>query len=279
MARFDRLLFGTAGIPLSTPDRNMVNGVAYLPELGLDGMEMEFVHSVNVSKEKAPLVKESAAEHGMTLTCHGSYYINLNAKEPEKVKASIGRIIDAATRAWEAGAFSMTFHSAFYLGQDSATVFATVKKHLSAIVAELKEQGVGIWVRPETTGKGTQFGTVEELLELSQEVEQVMPCIDFSHLHARSNGKYNSYEETSAVLEKVEKALGKKGLSQMHIHLSGIEYSAKGERNHVPLERSDLKYREILRAWKDYRIKGMVICESPNIEEDALLLKKTFQSL
>jgi deoxyribonuclease-4 len=30
---------------------------------------------------------------------------------------------------------------------------------------------------------------------------------------------------------------------------------------------------------RDYEVKGLVICESPNLEEDALLLKETYQRL
>jgi len=98
-------------------------------------------------------------------------------------------------------------------------------------------------------------------------------------LHARSNGKYNSYEEFRSVLEDSEKMLGKEFLKNMHIHISGIEYTSKGERRHLVLKDSDFKYQELLRALKEFDCRGVVICESPNIEVDALLLKKTFEEL
>ena len=65
----------------------------------------------------------------------------------------------------------------------------------------------------------------------------------------------------------------------MHIHLSGIAYREKGEKNHLVLKDSDLNYADLLRAWKAFNLKGVVICESPNIEKDALLLQKTYKSL
>ena len=106
-----------------------------------------------------------------------------------------------------------------------------------------------------------------------------MPCVDFAHFHARTNGKYNTYEEFAGILEKIEKALGKKGLENMHIHITGIAYGPKGEKNHLNLEESDLKYTELLKALKDFKVKGVVVCESPNIEGDALLMKKTFEKI
>jgi len=65
----------------------------------------------------------------------------------------------------------------------------------------------------------------------------------------------------------------------MHIHLSGIHYGAKGELKHLNLKEADLRYAELLQALRECRAKGMVICESPNLEEDALLLQATYNTL
>jgi deoxyribonuclease-4 len=124
----------------------------------------------------------------------------------------------------------------------------------------------------------TQLGSLAETIKLSQDVEQVLPCVDFAHLHART-GKMNSYDEFCGILAEVEKGLGKKALSEMHIHMSGINYGPKGERNHLELAESDFKYKELMRAFKDFKIKGVVVSESPNIEQDALLMKKTYEAL
>ena len=48
MKKPNRLLFGTAGIPLSTPDRNTLNGISHVKKLGLGCMELEFVRSINI---------------------------------------------------------------------------------------------------------------------------------------------------------------------------------------------------------------------------------------
>jgi len=276
---FDKLFFGTAGIPHSTQNPSTIEGIKRVSELGLGGMELEFVHSVNVSPQKAPEVKKAALESNVNLSCHGSYYINLNSVEKDKILASKERVLAGAKSAFLSGATSITFHAAFYLKTSPKETLLNVKKSLEEIVSELKKEKNSIWIRPETTGKATQFGSLEELLELSSQLPQVLPCIDFSHLHARSNGKMNSYAEFRRVLEDSEKALGKDFLKNLHCHVSGIEYSDKGERNHLTLKESDFKYKELLLALKDMNCKGLIICESPNIEDDALLLKKTFETL
>ncbi len=270
------LLFGTAGIPVATQPRNTANGIKCVRKLGLDAMEMEFVHSVNISKEAAPLVRQSAETNKVRLTCHGQYYINLNSDD--KVDASRQRIINAARISWLCGGWSVCFHAGYYVGQQS-TAYGKIKNHISEAVKTLRNEGNNIWIRPEVSGKPTQFGSLEEVVMLSEEVEGVMPCIDFSHLHARTNGKFNTKHEFEQILGLVEKNLGRFGLENMHIHLSGINYGPKGEKNHLILEESDMNYKDLLRVWKDFKIGGVVICESPNIEGDALLIKKTYDSL
>jgi deoxyribonuclease-4 len=127
-------------------------------------------------------------------------------------------------------------------------------------------------------GKPSQFGTIEEILNLSTELEGVAPCLDFAHWHAR-DGKSNSYQEFASVLEQVEQKLGRVALDNMHIHVSGIYYGKKGELKHLNLKESDFQYAELIKALRDYDARGIVICESPNLEEDALLLQATYNTL
>ena len=273
------LRFASAGIPLSTPKPGTIEGIRHVRELGLGGMEFEFVHSVNVKGDKAIEAGRVADDADVVLTAHGSYYINLNAQEKEKVIASRKRIIDAANAARLAGAFSVTFHPAFYLKDDEGVVYNRVKSQLKSITDELKDVGNDITISPETTGKGTQFGSLKELVSLSAELDNVMPCVDFAHLHARSIGKYNSLEEFRSIFSFIEKELGRRALDNMHMHVAGIAYGDKGEKNHLILDDSDLKYFELLQALKEFKVKGSLVCESPNIEDDALLLKKNYDKL
>ncbi|MFH1316498.1 MAG: deoxyribonuclease IV [Candidatus Woesearchaeota archaeon] len=275
--KIDKLLFGPAGSPHSSKDRGAIAGVEEVKNLGLGCMELEFVRQVYLKEDQAKDLKQAAKKNNILLTAHGSYYINLTSPEKAKINASKKRILQAADIAWLAGAYSVTFHPAYYMKEDHGKVYEKVKQQIKEIVTELKDKGNKIWIRPETTGKPSQFGTVDEILKLSQELDQVMPCIDFSHLHART-GKNNTLPEFKQTLEKVEKSLGKHGLNNMHIHVSGINYTEKGERNHLNLKQSDLNYKDLIKVFKEFRIKGAVISESPNLEDDALLLQRLFSS-
>ncbi len=280
MSKWKGLLFGPAGVPHSSPKKSTEEGIKQVAKLGLDCMELEFVQGVRMKPELAKRVNRLRQELGLELTVHAPYFINLNSKEPEKVKKSIERILDSARIGYLAGAKSVTFHAAFYQNDDPEKVYKRVKDAIEEILETLDREGVKIDIRPETTGKPTQFGTVEEILKLSQEFPgRVFPCVDFAHLHARYNGGQNSYEEFMETLEKIEKYLGRDALENMHIHVSGIAYGPKGEKNHLNLEESDMNYRDLIRAFVDKNIKGCVVSESPNLEGDAILLKKLYLKL
>ncbi len=272
-----KLRFGTAGIPLSTPERNTLNGIAHVRALDLDAMELEFVRQVHITSAKAPAVREAAKRHNIRLTCHGQYYINLNSPEEEKITASKQRIFNAARIASLCGAKSMTFHAAYYMKCDPERVYEKVKEGVKEVINKLKDNGHSIMVRPETTGKPSQWGSVKEILRLSEEMEGVKPCIDFSHLYARRIGKLNSHAQFCEVLSSVEKSLGREGLNDMHMHISGIEYGPKGERNHLNLQQCEFNYKSLLKALKEFNCKGIVISESPNIEWDALRMKNEYE--
>ncbi|MBI3036354.1 TIM barrel protein [Candidatus Woesearchaeota archaeon] len=273
----NKLLFGTAGIPIAAKGTDTASGIKAVRALGLDAMELEFVQSVNISRENAPKIKAAAEKENVVLTCHAPYYINLNAAEDAKLEASKKRLIKAAEVAGLCGGQSVAFHPGYYLGMDKDKVYEKVKRQLKMVVAELKNIGCGIWVRPETTGKRSQFGDLSEIMRLCNEINQVMPCIDYAHMHARES-KNNSHEEFKEILAAVEKELGKEALKDMHIQIAGVNYSGKGELNHLTLRESDLKYEEIVRSWKEFDIAGVVISESPNIEGDALILKKMWNN-
>ncbi len=272
------LVFGTAGIPNPLKAKTTQGGIELLYKLGLSCMEVEFVKGVNMTPATARDVARVATKRGIRLSAHAPYFINLNAREPEKVRASRERIVQTARITALLGGECVVFHPAYYLKDEPVKVYATVKTNLEQIVARLKIEGNRVCIRPEVMGKDSQFGTLEEVLQLCAEVEGVAPALDFAHWHART-GKVNSYNEFIAVLKKVEKRLGRAALDNLHIHVSGIRYGEKGENNHLNFAESDFNYEALVMALKDYKVKGMVICESPNLEDDAQLLKQAYEKL
>ena len=272
------LIFGTGGIPRSAKTPSTINGIKRIAELGLGCMEIEFVQGVKMGELGARQVADIATKEGVKLSAHAPYFINLNSREPEKIKASQDRLLQTARIASICGAESIVFHTAFYLGNPPEEAYNNVKKRLEEVMHQLRQENNRVWIRPEIMGKSSQFGTIEEVLNLSYELEGIAPCIDFAHCHART-GRFNSYPEFASILQQVKERLGRPSLDNMHIHISGIAYGKKGEIKHLNLKDSDLQYVELIKVLTDYDAKGFVICESPNLEEDTLLLQEIYKTL
>jgi deoxyribonuclease-4 len=273
------LIFGTAGIPLSTPPSgDTIAGLRQVSQLGLGAMEIEFVRSIYLRDNTAPPVACVGGKLGLRLSCHAPYYLNLNASDEEKLRKSAVMIRQSARIASLAGARTLVFHPGYYLKEAPETVYSRIKYQLEMIVDKLNDEGTSIELRPELAGKTSQFGTLSEILRLSKEIPGVAPAIDFAHLYA-ATGRYNSYPEFAQVLEKIGEVLGPDALKTLHLHVSGIESGKGGERRHRNLLETSYRYEELIQALIDFQASGLVICESPNIEDDALLLQSTWREL
>jgi deoxyribonuclease-4 len=272
---------GTVGKPTSTPAKpgGSVGAVMQIRELGLGAFEIGWVRAVRVSEETCLKIKEAAEEQDVLLSVHAPYFINLNADEEEWPK-SRKRLMDAAHYGWLAGATEIIFHPGSYFGKDPAEVLPTAIERLAGCAAELQEGGNGVTLRPETMGKAAMLGSLEDTLAMSKAVEGVEPCLDFAHLHARpGDGSMNSYDEWARALERYGKVLGKKALKRLSCHLSGIEYTEKGERKHLQMPEADFDLEALLRALHDFECGGRILSESPVMEDDALLYKERWMAI
>ncbi|PIK14256.1 TIM barrel protein [Halobacteriovorax sp. JY17] len=275
----NKLLFGTAGVPNSTQKKNNpIEGVKQIHALGLDCMQLEFAHGVRMKEEVSSALRKVSYELGVPLTSHGPYYINLNAREQDKIDSSVERIIQTAKISDLCGAESMTFHAAFYMKDSPFDVFDLVEKSMNVIEERLSRLDIEIELRPELTGKTSQFGSLDELITLTKNVSSCAPCMDFSHLYART-GKYNTEEEFKEVLTRIKDEIGESSLSNMHIHISGISSNSKGDLKHLNLAKSKFNWQALLKSLKDFNCGGYVICNSPNLEDDALLMKEFYNTL
>jgi deoxyribonuclease-4 len=272
------LVFGTVGTPLTTPKNpgGTVGGIRRIAELGLGTLELAWVQSVRVSEGKCAEIKATGEAHGVALSVHAPYFINLNAKDEEWPR-SRKRLMDAAHYGHLAGATDVIFHPGSYFGGEARAALDTALPRLRGCVQELRAAGNPIILRPETMGRSAMLGSLEDTLVMAEEVDGVLPCIDFAHLHARpGDGTANSYDEWTAMLKLIKKRLGVSALRSVHIHLSGIEYGPKGEKFHLPLKESDLKYRELFKALNEAGAQGRVLCESPQMEADAAVMKRAW---
>jgi deoxyribonuclease IV len=271
--------FGTVGSPASAAqNKGSVGGIMRLRELNLSALELAWVQSVRVTDETCAKIKAAGEECDIAISVHAPYYINLNADTEEMWLAGRERLLAAARCGHKAGATDIIFHPGSYMKREPRAAYASARDRLCEVADTLKKEKVAVTLRPETMGKSAMLGTLEEAINWSREIENVLPCVDFAHLHARpGDGSFNSYDEFTAALQLIASGLGERGLKRMHIHFSGIAYGPKGERNHLNLADADIKYKELFKALANIGAAGRVMSETPNMEEDAVLMQSTYQ--
>ncbi|MEM3370242.1 MAG: TIM barrel protein [Candidatus Woesearchaeota archaeon] len=256
-----RILLGPAG----SPEASTVDGVFSVARMGLSALEVEFTHGIKMQRETAVKIFEAAKQTGVRLSVHAPYFINLASEDKQKARASRERILRSAELASLMGASPVVFHAAYYGRLGAERCYEIVKDEINIMQDALKENGWRTELAPETTGKPSQFGTLEELLRLRRETGCSF-CVDFAHILAR-NGSVD-YDE---VLKKLV------GMPNIHSHFSGIEYSSKGERYHKVMSEEEI--RKLLLAVLKSGVSITIISESPITWQDSLKMKRILEEL
>ncbi len=271
------IIFGTAGLPIRSRGTTL-DGLQCVHDLKLQAMELEFVHSVNLKEEAARKVGELAGKLGLVVSAHAPYYINLLSEDKYKRDASRIRIIESCRIGGLACAKRIVFHPAFYGKMEKKQAYEEMEGQVDLILQQLNSRKIeNTILAPEVMGKISQFGTIGENFSLAKEFgfEKVNPCIDFGHLHARTNGGLKKKGDFIKILEEVEQ-FGKRHLQTLHIHFEGIAFTEKGERNHLPISSKSPDFQLLAEALVEKNCSGTIICESPEIENDALEMQEIY---
>ncbi len=272
--------FGPAGVPIRFGSVKMDEAVRRTAEeLGLGAFEMEFVYGARSKKELMDAVKAEADSHGMVISSHAPYYVNLCNKD--KQSSNIRHLVSSALLTQYAGGWVTVFHPGFYQKKTPEEAYREAKRQILNIINEYHAKGgKGVLFGAETVGKKSQFGGLKEVVRLAQEVEGVMPVIDFAHLIAREDWPLRTKDDYRRLFEYLEKELGREYVENIHAHFSEIEYTEKGERRHLPLgTKYEPDYRQLLEVMVEHGYGGTIISETPALEEDALKMKAYYEQI
>ena len=272
-----RIRFGPAGKPLGFKG-GMEKVPAFLASVGLNALEYEAVRGVNIREEKARLLGEEARKHGVVLSMHAPYYINLASEEEKVIGGSKRRLIEALRASEWMHAYIVVFHPGYYkdLGREEA--LRRVVKALQEVWMEASSLGISYpLLGAETTGKQSQVGSLEDIAEICSKVERCRPVVDWAHLHARAQGEFiRSKEDVAKVIDFLENSLGSEALKPLHQHFSRIEYGKGGEKQHHPLHEKEYgpEFEHVCSSLLELGVDSVIISESPLLDRDALVMKK-----
>jgi len=269
-----KIYLGPAGIPHSSKKKNTIEGIRTVKELGLNAMEVEFVQGVRMSRETAEETGQVAKELGVRLSVHAPYFINLCSEEKDKIDASKQRILDTADRAELMGADAIAIHIAFYGKMSPEECYQNVKEGLAEVIDKAKEMGIkNVKFGVETMAKETAFGTLDEVISISKELKGVIPYIDWAHTFARQGGEI----DYGKIIDRLIKELG---LTHINSHFESL-VSRKGKYvdEHIPIDANAPPFEPLAKELLKRDISITLVCESPELERDALKMKEVLERL
>jgi len=261
---------GQAGIPLSCKGRTNKDGLVYTKEvLDLNAMEIQFVRGLYVMKEEeAEFINNYAKEFDVELHVHAPYYINL-AGTKEEVELSLEKIIYSATLADKMDAKYVVVHPGYYGEESERKTMKKMIKNVKKLQGMLKKEKIKAKIALETMGKQRVFGSLDEIIEICNNVKGIVPAVGLGHIHARLNGGLKKREDFEEVFEKLKPLK----LNHYLIHLTGVMYENGNEYYHVPIKKGDMPIGPLIELILDEGYDVTFISESPLLEHDAVYIR------
>ncbi len=278
--------FGPAGNSdsFSAVHNSSLAAPKWIRDFGLDAYEYQCGKGVNVGEETARKLGENARACGISMSLHAPYFINLANPDPESLEKTAGYVLSSCRAADWMGAGRITVHTGALMKRARREAQEVALTSVREVVKRVDGEGFGhIALCLETMGKINQLGDLDEVLELCQLDERLLPCVDFGHLYARTLGEMDgSREQVGRVLGRMEELLGEERASRFHSHFSKIQFTpGGGEKMHLTFDQGDYgpDHVPLMEALAARGWSPTIICESAGTQaEDALTMKRVYEA-
>ncbi|MFO7636995.1 MAG: TIM barrel protein [Clostridia bacterium] len=248
----------------------------WLRDMGLDAYEYQGGKGLFIKEESARQIGEEAGKHGIALSLHAPYFINLANNDDEKMARSFEYVEKSVQVAEWMNAGRIVIHTGSPVGQSREKAL----ERIIAMFGKLMElYGDRVILCPELMGKVNQMGDLGEIIEICNVDERILPVIDFGHLNARTRGMLDSSKAFEDTVEALVRGIGLDRTKRMHVHFSRIEFTDMGEKRHWT--EKDTQYGpdflDFIPVIKKYGLVPVIISESAGtMAEDALWMKEMY---
>ncbi|MFI3227792.1 MAG: TIM barrel protein [Clostridia bacterium] len=275
--------FGPAGNSISfavAGFKKSADAPKWLSEMGLNAYEYQCGRGINIGDETASLIGKNAREHGIQMSLHTPYFINLSSIEEERMQKNVKYILDSAHVINLMGGSRMVVHCGGLSKQTRIKAMEHTKININNMLNALESDYSHVRMCIETMGKMNVLGDLDEICEIVATDDRLLPCIDFGHLNSRGMGNIKTYEDYENIFKTLENGIGVERTKILHAHFSHIEYSSAGEVRHLTFEDTIYgpKFDELAKLLAKNKYTPTIICESAGTQaEDALTMKKMYE--
>jgi deoxyribonuclease-4 len=212
------------------------------------------------------------SELDVALSMHTPYYIDL-AGEGDLTRKSMDSIRWAGMMTQEMGGNMVVTHMGLYGNLSKREAFENIADRLGEIVAWWESNKLTPRLGLETSGRKEVFGGLDEILELCDRFDRLVPIVNFAHLHARNNGMLREPEDFAEVFDQVRSYVG----DLNYTHFSGVEHEGGNERRVTPIKKGDLRFEPLAEYLADANPNAVIISSSPLLEHDAMYMKVIYE--
>lgn len=208
----------------------------------------------------------------VNLSIHTPYYMDLGGGEDDDLTFDCMESIRHAAIILNEldGDIVVTSLGIYEEGRDRQTVDENIYSAVGSIVDWWDGVGLKPRLGIEITGHQDVFGSIEQILDLCQDIGgPLVPVINFPHHHSRTGGSLMEAEDFLNLMEQVEPYC--KG--PMHTEFAGVEYQDHDEKRTTPIKKGDLRFEPLAEALSEDRPECTIISTSPLLEHDAMYMK------
>jgi len=252
---------GPGGIPSR---ESAETALELLVEHGYDACEIDFGDGFWMEWDYAQRLGVLARDYGVALSLHAPLAAFLGHPEPggRKHHMAIGILDHSAGIAVACGAAPVVMHPGFLLGRERQEAIDAVIVQLAELRERLSTKGRAVPFGVEVMGRVQELGSLDDVLAICRRLEWVRPVLDFSHMHATSDGGFTGADAFVGALAAADAVLTHG--PPFHIHFSDISFANRNEKAHVPYGQGTLRAEPLANALRRFDRPATVIAESPD---------------
>lgn len=217
---------------------------------------------------------EMGRQLDVRLSMHTPYYIDL-ASNNELTSRSMNNIRWAGMMTDQMDGDVVVTHMGLYGNRDKETATENILENIRQLMDWWRECELNPVLGLETSGREEVFGTLNEILDICDEVEGTIPILNLSHYHARESGILREPEDYDELFNEVKEWTE----GQLYTHFSGVEHESGSEKRFTPIKKGDLRFEPLAEYLVDNMPEMTIICSSPLMEHDAMYMRVIFERL
>ncbi|MDR3075543.1 MAG: TIM barrel protein [Candidatus Methanoplasma sp.] len=205
----------------------------------------------------------------VSISLHTPYYMDLGS-DNELTGSCIDSIRRAATILNALDGDIVVTSLGLYTGRLSEEeIDANILNNVNDIMDWWNGNGIRPKLGVEVTGHQSVYGSLDQILDLCDSVDGVVPVINFPHYHSRTNGSLMESEDFLELLRQVEPYCK----DRIYTAYAGVEYADGNEKRLTPIKKGDLKFEPLAEALCDLKPEATIISASPLLEHDAMYMR------